>query len=607
MVALFAGVVMASCSDDRSNEPSAGPDTSGSGYVSIAIGMPKAAISRAANDNFDDGLEEEYNVNSLSILFFTGNTESDAKFYQAYNLTGYLPADAGNETPQISAIKKVTFPVDIAASSESLWALAIVNHGSVINVDESGGVTLTDKVNGALSGKFSISDFMKLTTETDLYSLANNGTFFMTNTPYSTAPGSGNSPTGGSVHFLAFVDKGKIMKTIADAENNPAAEIFVERAVAKVEVKAKISDVDVSALPDTEIEKIEWLIDNTEPSTYLARNLHPAGTKGVTDAPDWLDYTTSNLSVNSSAAFRFVGSTVFSSISEKKMYRIYFGVDPNNKGIDADKSLNVMDETNVTFGSTDAAQYCYENTFDAAHQDYRNTTRAVLKVTFKGGEFYTRGLDRSTRYTLETAASVISQFVMENNDVISAWNNSIDKPTGITNENLVVDKEKMTASTEWFELSMKVKDGNLVLSDVKLLNGNGTSVPVNSAGVCDAVNAQVTFNAYVGGVSYYAVRIKHFGDDLTPWTKGGSEQILTTAKAYGEGDQADKDYLGRYGVLRNNWYELNINAISKYGEPLVKNLPLDGTSDDNNDPNQAISCKINILSWAKRSQDVVLD
>ncbi len=100
LVALLAGVMMASCSDDHSNEPSPGADTSGSGYVSIAIGMPKAAISRGANDNFDDGLAEEYNVNSLSILFFSGNTESEAKFFQAYNLTGYLPADAGSEASQ---------------------------------------------------------------------------------------------------------------------------------------------------------------------------------------------------------------------------------------------------------------------------------------------------------------------------------------------------------------------------------------------------------------------------------------------------------------------------------------------------------------------------
>ena len=67
-----------------------------------------------------------------------------------------------------------------------------------------------------------------------------------------------------------------------------------------------------------------------------------------------------------------------------------------------------------------------------------------------------------------------------------------------------------------------------------------------------------------------------------------------------EPTKAPARFLGRYGVLRNNWYELEVNSITGIGEPRIPQVPT--TSDPDDELKQFISVNINILSWAKRVQ-----
>lgn len=78
---------------------------------------------------------------------------------------------------------------------------------------------------------------------------------------------------------------------------------------------------------------------------------------------------------------------------------------------------------------------------------------------------------------------------------------------------------------------------------------------------------------------------------MTPWTPG---------TGYGIDNNA---FLGRYGVLRNNWYELSVNKVSGLGYPDVPEVK-PTLPDDEND--QYISVSVKILSWAKRSQKIDL-
>ena len=98
----------------------------------------------------------------------------------------------------------------------------------------------------------------------------------------------------------------------------------------------------------------------------------------------------------------------------------------------------------------------------------------------------------------------------------------------------------------------------------------------------------VGIKTYKNGESYYIARIKHFGDDLTPWKEGND--------TYGENNL---NWLGRYGVLRNNWYDLTIKKISGPGYPDIPEVKPETPDDEDT---KYINVSVKILDWAKRSQ-----
>ena len=91
---------------------------------------------------------------------------------------------------------------------------------------------------------------------------------------------------------------------------------------------------------------------------------------------------------------------------------------------------------------------------------------------------------------------------------------------------------------------------------------------------------------YKGGVMfYYTTVIKHFNN------------LVDDGTAYDE-----NKHLGLYGVVRNNWYDIRINSVSGPGEPEIPEIP----DEPVNKEHSFINAEINILSWAKRTQDVDL-
>ena len=104
------------------------------------------------------------------------------------------------------------------------------------------------------------------------------------------------------------------------------------------------------------------------------------------------------------------------------------------------------------------------------------------------------------------------------------------------------------------------------------------------------MSADAGIATYLNGEAYYIARVKHF-NELTHWNAG---------QAYGSDNAA---FLGRYGVLRNNWYDLSVNSISGLGYPEVPEVK-PTVPDDEND--QYINVEVKILDWAKRSQSIDL-
>ena len=144
----------------------------------------------------------------------------------------------------------------------------------------------------------------------------------------------------------------------------------------------------------------------------------------------------------------------------------------------------------------------------------------------------------------------------------------------------------------------------------------------------------VLLSYYLGGVSYYNVRIKHFGDVETPWSPSLSAALETATPGsgyiVGGGDGVNEIYfgcqnlangnpgtpttaqiekgqmrfLGRYGVVRDNWYKLSIDKIGKIGdaEPVDPSTITPDTPDD--EIENYISVHVHIVPWVLRSQSV---
>ena len=118
-----------------------------------------------------------------------------------------------------------------------------------------------------------------------------------------------------------------------------------------------------------------------------------------------------------------------------------------------------------------------------------------------------------------------------------------------------------------------------------------------------------TINKYQAGETYYTAYIRHFDDTEVPAldaeiTGDPDDQVDTPEKDVYDNDYQGNEeyYLGRWGMLRNNWYQVTINSISGPGSADIPSR--EPVPDDN--VNYYLSVDVNVLSWAIRQQGVDL-
>lgn len=546
------------------------------GYISFSLNLPAVkGMANRANDVFDDGDAAEYNVKDATLLLFSGANEGEATFAGAYPLTlTDDSSDGDNITTTYQITQEVTKPV-----GANVYAMVVIN-GKASNVlTESGGTwsikgqTLTastTKYKDLAGAAYNLSK----TDVANIASTADGGCFLMTNAPLYTKAGGVSNPTGGSVQTLTEINPNNIFTTEEEAKANPAANVYVERAVAKVTVTGNTTGTQAGGnIANYEIKG--WTLDVTNQSSYLVRNVNGADWWGL--KADGKDY-------------RFVGAAAVAD----GLYRTYWGIDPNYSTGGTFTTQAGTTPTNLkTVGAND---YCLENTFNLTQMKDDQTTRVIVAAALdfnkdgKGDDFYVLDNDKSnTTLTLEGIKNTVKAAYLANGTVVGLLKANLNGGESIGAEDLdVTFDQKATTGGYVTVTEITIKDANAS----KFKNGaipEGLQAANNDAIIAD-VNAAHKIAFYKGGVSYYPVMIKHFGDDLTPWNNG---------EVYGSNNA---DFLGRYGVLRNNWYSINVTGIKNIGDPEVPKVY--GTPDD---PSESwISVTINILSWAKRSQSVDL-
>lgn len=570
------------------------------GYISLAINLPTTPCTRA-NDDFDKGLEAEYKVNDATLLIFSGADEMNATFSGAYNLTTSFPAGQdGNITTTSQIVQSITTPV-----GDNVYALVVLNKDGLISVSD--GKWSYGSTEFTAATKF--SDFANTAQNLDLSKIANVGgqNFLMLNAPlYSNAGGATEPTTTGTLTTLTKINKENIFSTATEAKNNPAAKIFVERAVAKVTVNqgaAYDAGTYQAAIQG-------WTLDITNKSTFPVRKIETA--------TPWWSYKN-----QSSDDYRFVGSAAVST----NLYRTYWGVDPNYDGtygnstsyLDEDGNvLSTYDGFNTISGTASTSlitagsnAYCMENTFNVANMKKDQTTRVIVaaKLTVPGadanGGFYVLNNAKDVIYNKTSLENLIKNAYLQNStiDALLHGADGLDLQSGeqFGGDDIIVNFESDgSKSTDISTLN----GGNIIVADVYVNPASNTKfkndvIPTglasDNAGVTASINNSNKISYYKKGIAYYPVLIKHF-DELTqtPWNGTGLNESYPSPNA-------ESNWLGRYGVLRNNWYEINVNAIKSIGSAEVE--PEYGYDD----PVESwISVEINVLSWAKRSQSVDL-
>lgn len=593
LLSAIAAASLTACSDstDVVDNNKGHWNADGTGYVSLSISMPDnvgSKGSRATNDDFHKGDDKEYVVKKALLIIFTStNKDATEGLYTceaAYDLTtNFTKEDNG----QIGATSKVTQKINQIDANKYAKALVILNAPDdfIANANDKLSISGSE-----FTGPF--NDF-KGKTATLSTNLADG--FTMTNAPLTTAQSTSSTEPSGSTSTLANIDKDKIYPTQEQASTQPASTIYVERSVAKVTVNNNIKDnanniVKTVELPENKefnITIMGYALNNTNNKSYLVRNVDDS----------WNTYVSQASSVSGyDDKYRFVGYQLPVTFNKGNYYRTYWAKDPNYDNTTTGTGLNSALPTtwkNNFDGKTPL--YCLENTFEVAKQTHRNTTRVIVQAEIKAKS---NTGNAKTLYMWNDDANTLADESAFNTTTTGGTNTV---GSAVQEANKIYDVIAIGKTIKEIELSAST-NGYVNVSSITF----DDDTKDKSSNAFEAVKKYFGKIAkYEGGKVYYSVLIKHFGDRLTPWNTweadpnkpaaGGIDQIYPTTNR-------NANYLGRYGVVRNNWYEINLNKINKIGTP---DIDYDkDTPDDELD--SYISVSINILSWAKRSQDVDL-
>ncbi len=611
-LALAATLALGACSSDNvvDNGGSNPIDLSKGGFVKMSLNLP-TDNNRGSRATLDDGLDNEYGIKNAYLVLFEGkdehNKENEATFKGAYELknSDFSNFEAvGDDPNHVTITKRIAFANGTKPQSgRKLFALVVLNNNGLFTVDANTHKLTFNTSNVSATDYVSTPNFINFSkaiasTNTDgetpfAADVTNNG-IFMTNAPLCTKPGGGTEP-GADAEIKTLADvTNNIYTTEAKAKSEPAAEIYVERAVAKVTVQqgteGKLKANKGNTASEISYKLYNWVVDNTNKKSYIVRQYDKS----------WNSINSNKVTATDASKYRFVWSTPVNpnATDANKLYRTAFAQDPEYDDPTAkaanynQKASNASMTLSPTFGN-EHPQYCNENTFQVTAQNQDQTTRVVLGVkmsapgtTTYDADLYTVNDNKEVVYTKATLAERLKNIILHNDPAVKTWaeNHKTDVSLDITFGNDIAGATTITNAT------LKGKTAAGAADDT--FTGTFT---------IDFNNALPNIVRYKGGVAYYAVRIKHFGDTDTPWnvegqgvTAGGNSNIYHT----GSNDW----FLGRYGVVRNNWYDISVNSIQTLGDATIPAF----TNDPDDVLENYISVSINVLSWSKHSQSADL-
>lgn len=574
MAVMATALVGCSSNDDINPNANEGADKAGEAYAKFTIQLPTVSGTRAVDPKtgteFDGGTADEYAVNDAQLVIFKKYGTSEGEYTWVENVEiGNLEPWNDDKSQGVTRYANITAQlkgVSLDNTGNTYFALIILNNGSQSKVKLPTKGNTYSTWNGAAIAN--AAAFLEST----------NG-FYMSNAPLLKS---------GAPQTLVPI-KG-VYSTKEEAQNKPATTVYVERGMAKVTIgSTSFASKPVDATTSTiyskdKVQITEWTLDVMNKSTYPVHT-----TTGLTDkfANIW-------------STERFYASA--------DPQRVYWGTDPNYSttlnDVDACKgefylldregnTYNGVTGSTVTWADQAKPLYCLENTFDIDNMKQGQTTRVVFKATYTP----------SVLAGVTTAADK-TFFMIGNNPKIWTKTNleqqiankakELLNTTGTVNATISGDLLK-GGSHLLTTGNVTIQEGTVAKNDDINFADLNTKLGLNNADKDVNGNPTVGIKTYENGECYYIARIKHF-NELTSWSSG--------KETYGTNNDTNNNlYLGRYGVLRNNWYDLEVTKFSAPGYP---DVPVVNPKTPDDEDTKYINVEVKILDWAKRTQQVEL-
>ena len=588
----------ASCSSNEdlgTAGPGTGNNEAGASYASITINLPTANGTRAIqNDQFNGGTPSEYAVNDATLLIFQkdGTSENEYKYVETASLGNLEPWKKDNTDDNgITTEATITAKLEKAKVGEGdkcdYYALVILN-----NKDKNDAEKVSLPTGTITYGKWNVA------ANATAVLVDNTKGFYMANAPEFTTK---------NVEPTTLVPIKGIYRTKEEAQSKPGTTVHVERGLAKVTVGSNSTGKNYFATEgdnatgtnykSDKVKITKWALDVTNKKSFPVHVTSglKAGTT-ISEGQNVTGYEDIWKNEGATAGTAPATSRFVSNSTTATFKRVYWGIDPNySMGLtDLTKcgeqfTLAAANGTGVTWkdgSGSDNPEYCLENTFDIDNMKQGQTTRVLVKATYTPSVLSSPSVTDKTFFMIGTSLDIWTTKTLKDqiaSKAKEALSITTDPTVELTGDLLTAGTHVLTKSN----VSIKIKEGETETEKVddKLVATLNTKLGLDK-------DKGIGIKTYVNGESYYIARIKHFGDELTPWKAGDATY-----------DGKNLEWLGRYGVLRNNWYDLTINSISGPGYPDVPEVK-PGDADD--EDTKYINVSVKILDWAKRSQKVDL-
>lgn len=221
---------------------------------------------------------------------------------------------------------------------------------------------------------------------------------------------------------------------------------------------------------------------------------------------------------------------------------------------------------------TATADYYFENTKPAAEKNSvisgeGNQTPQLLvaaKLVVKNGENYEAlelGEWYGVQYTIEDLKTVMINTVASK---LFKKGNAANEFVSIGKDDVVFEQMPATTPDKRYEVVVKVKSG------FEYFNAAG-ELATDAQAILDGIQPAKMWKT---GSAYYFTNIQHYGN--------------------------------KTGIVRNHWYEINVNAITGLGTPVYNPELVIVPEIPEKDKAAHLAAEINVLSWALVSQNVNL-